>query len=350
MLLPYTDSDVQQVMLRLIEDPAVSPILAQFYPDLEVLRRAVTGLHTIADFQREIMVPRVDAIIADTMTEFTCSLSPKIDPDQRYLFISNHRDIILDAMLLDWLFIRNHIETPRVIFGSNLLTIPLMAEVGRLNKLVSMDRGGSPRDFYQVLATTSRYIRQSIVDDRQSVWIAQRNGRTKDGNDRTDPAVIKMLALSASKDDNSQLSTLNPQLSTLSSQLSTLNIVPVAISYEWEPCDLLKVREICAPQPYVKRPDDDFTSVVTGITQPKGNVHLTVDDPLTAAELAACHDDPQQVAELIDRRIHAAYRLHPTNKDASLLRDRLAHLNTEQEKEALIKLYLTPANSATKQS
>lgn len=320
-------------MLRLLDDPSVAPLLAQFYPDIEVLRRTIMGLTTVADFQREIMAPRVEAIIADTMTRFTYSLSAQLDPAERYLFVSNHRDIILDAMLLDWILIREHIETPRVIFGSNLLSIPLMAEVGRLNKLVSMDRGGTPRDFYQVLAATSHYIRQSIVDDRQSVWIAQRNGRTKDGYDRTDAAVVKMFALSA------------PEGATLTEALSALHIVPVAISYEWEPCDLLKVREICAPQPYVKRPDDDLQSVVTGITQPKGNVHLTVDDPLTVDELAACHDDPQQVAELLDRRIHAAYRLHPTNRDASLLRDRLAHLSTEEEKQALEKLYLTPSET-----
>ena len=331
MLLPYTDSDVQPVLLRLIDDAAVAPLLAQFYPDREELRRTIMGLTSVADFQRVLMAPRVDAIIADTMTQFTYTLSERFDPTQRYLFVSNHRDIILDAMLLDWLLIHKHIETPRVIFGSNLLTIPLMAEVGRLNKLVSMDRGGSLRDFYQVLAATSRYIRQSIVDDRQSVWIAQRNGRTKDGYDRTDAAVVKMFALSA------------PEGATLTEALASLHIVPVAISYEWEPCDLLKVREICAPQPYVKRPDDDLQSVVTGLTQPKGHVHLAVDDPLTVDELAACHDDPQQVAELIDRRIHAAYKLHPTNCDAALLQDRLSLLKTEKEKEALKKLYLTPS-------
>lgn len=338
MLFPYTDTDVQPVLLRLLDDPAVAPLIARFYPDMEALRRTVAGLNSIADFQRQLLLPRVDAIIADTMTDYRCTLSPRLDPSQRYLFISNHRDIVLDAMLLDKSLVEAGFETPRVIFGSNLLTIPLVGKLGPLNKLVSIERGGTPRDFYRSLTETSHYIRQSIVEDRQSVWIAQRNGRTKDGDDRTDPALIKMLVLSAPKSDKSQFSIFN-------SQFTILNIVPVAISYEWEPCDLLKVREICAPQPYVKRPDDDFNSVVTGITQPKGHVHLVVDDPLTPDELAACGDDPQEIAALIDRRIHAAYHLHPTNRDVSLLRDRLALLKTEQEKQALIKIYSTPAQA-----
>lgn len=333
MLSPYTDTDVQPVLLRLLDDPAVAPLIAQIYPDMEALRRTVAKLNSIADFQRQLMLPRVDAIIADTMTDYRCTLSPRLDPSQRYLFISNHRDIVLDAMLLDKSLVEASFETPRVIFGSNLLTIPLMGEVGRLNKLVSIERGGTPRDFYRSLTETSHYIRQSIVEDRQSVWIAQRNGRTKDGDDRTDTAVVKMLDMSA------------PEGTSLTESLASLHIVPVAISYEWEPCDLLKVREICAPQPYVKRPDDDFTSVVTGITQPKGHVHLVVDDPLTPDELAACGDDPQEIAALIDRRIHAAYHLHPTNLDVSLLRDRLALLKTEQEKQALIKIYQAPAQA-----
>ena len=335
MIPPYTDSDVQPVLLRLLDDPSVAPLLAQFYPDMEALRRTIAGLATIADFQRQLMLPRVDAIIVDSMTDYTCSLSVRLDPSQRYLFVANHRDIILDAMLLVKSLVEAGHESPRVIFGSNLLTIPLMGEVGRLNKLVSMERGGTPRDFYQSLADTSRYIRQSITVDRQSVWIAQRNGRTKDGIDRTDTAVVKMLAMSA------------PEGATLTEALAALHIVPVAISYEWEPCDLLKVRELCAPQPYVKAPDDDLRSVVTGITQPKGHVHLAVDDPLTADELAACGDDPHRVSELLDRRIHAAYRLHATNRDAALLQNRLVHLATDQEKQQLIDLYLAPCHVLT---
>lgn len=321
---------MQPALKRLLDDPAVSPLIAQFFPDRETLLQTIASLRTIVDFQRVIMMQRVDAIVRDTMTRFTYSMSDWFDPRQCHLYVSNHRDIILDAMLLDKVLLDNGFDTPRVIFGSNLLTIPLMGELGRLNKLVSMDRGGSPRDFYRVLDETSHYIRQSITGDGQSVWIAQRNGRTKDGNDRTDAAVVKMLALSA------------PDLS-LTEALSALHIVPVAVSYEWESCDLLKVRETCAPQPYVKRPDEDLQSVVTGFTQPKGQVHISIADPLTSDELAACHDDPQQVASLLDRRIHAAYKLHPTNLDPSLLQSRLALLHTEQERQALVKLYLTPS-------
>lgn len=333
MLLPYTDSDVRPVMLSLLDNPDVAPLLAQICPNMEALRRTVTELSTIDELQRKVMLPQVDRIIADSMTGFTYTISSRLDPSWNYLFVANHRDILLDAMLLVRSMTDVGFETPRIIFGSNLLSIPLMAELSRLNKLVSMDRGGSPRDFYQCLSDASRYIRQSITVDHQSVWIAQRNGRTKDGNDRTDTAVVKMLAMSA------------PKGATLTEALSVLHIVPVAISYEWEPCDLLKVRELCAPQPYVKAPDDDFRSVVTGLTQPKGQVHLAIDDPLTDAELADCHNDPHQVAELLDRRIHAAYQLHPSNCDSTLLQNRLIHLANKQEKEKLIELYQAPAKN-----
>ncbi|KWW29191.1 MAG: acyltransferase family protein [bacterium P3] len=333
MLLPYTDTDIQPALLRLLDNPVAEPLIRRYHPDRAALRALIPGLHTVADVQRRLMLPCVEDLIATTMSRFTYTLSPHLDPGRHYLFLANHRDIVFDAMLLDYALARSGHDTPYVLFGSNLLSVPLMADVGRLNKLVSVPRGGTPRDFYRSLSATSDFIRRALTFERQSVWVAQRNGRTKDGLDRTDPAIVKMLALSA------------PRGVTLAEALAPLCIVPVAISYEWEPCDLLKVRETCAPQPYVKAPGDDTRSVVTGLTQPKGHVHLSVADPLTPADLAACHDDPRQVALLLDRRIHAAYRLHPTNLRPELLHRRLARLDTEKEKQALLALYANPARS-----
>ena len=353
------DSEVQTALQQLLDDPESASLIGRIYPDADALCATFAKIHTVDEFQWLVMRSQVERIVHNTTDGFTSQYSPQLTPGTPYLFISNHRDIVLDAMLLDYMLINAGFTTPYVIFGANLFRVPLMATLGRFGKLVSMQRGGSPRDFYRELNDISHFIRTTIVDNRQSIWLAQRNGRTKDGCDRTDSAIVKMLGLSASRG------------LSLTEALQPLHIVPVAISYEWEPCDLLKVRERCAPQPYVKGPNDDTVSVITGFTQAKGHVHLAVGDPIADAEIAACDNDPHRVADLIDSRIHSLYHPHPTNHAALrlldnprlpemlqsdsglsdpdpslvLFRDKLAQLATPEERTTLLELYANPLRS-----
>ena len=184
----------------------------------------------------------------------------------------------------------------------------------------------SPRDFLLRSKYLSDYIRYTLREKKESVWIAQRNGRTKDGVDATDQGIVKMFGLSGGKDKVEAL--------------AELNIAPVSISYEWEPCDLLKAMELYARstgQPYIKKPGEDFNSILTGIQQPKGRVHLVVCEPLRKEELEAFAHLPsaafnREVAALIDRRIRPAYRLYPNNYIAAdILSGQRTHSYTEAE-------------------
>ena len=210
----------------------------------------------------------------------------------------------------------------------------LVTDIGRANKMFRTERpgvsGASPRELWRELQHLSDYIRYALCEKRQSVWIAQRGGRTKDGLDVTDPAVLKMFLMSSPADPVDAL--------------CELHLAPIAISYEWEPCDTLKVLELYASSraAYEKQPGEDLNSILTGITQPKGRIHMAFCKPLDAAELEAFRGLPssvfcRDVAALIDRRIRSAYRLFPNNYIAAdLLRggDRYASYYDAAQKAA----------------
>ena len=211
---------------------------------------------------------------------------------------------------------------------------PTIIDIGKSNKMFRVERpGGSARDFYKKSKHLSCYIRHTITEKRQSVWIAQRNGRTKDGNDTTDQGLIKMLRMS------------RPESNT--GGPDQLNIVPVAISYEWETCDVLKTVELYESRStsYVKKPEEDLNSILTGITQQKGRVHIEVCEPIRYEELAANTSKPtsslnQAVASLIDSRIIAAYRLYPNNYIAYDMKygsPKYTDCYTEEQREAFIR-------------
>lgn len=302
-LRPYTDAEAPAALRRIVDDalfPQVAPFL---YPDrpLEETKDYVASFTSVRDFQRVVMIDLIDQIIRRSMTDFTFEFSPLLDPDRRYLFVANHRDIVLDAMMLDHVLVHQGQEIPQATIGSNLMEFPMMADVSKMNRLFCIDRKGTPHEFYNMLLNTSQYIRHVLTECHESVWIAQHNGRAKDGSDTTEPAVIKMLGLSGE--------------GTLTQRLDALHIVPVTISYEWESCDLLKAEELFHSRngAYIKAPGEDVRSILTGINQYKGHVHLVVGDPLTFDELALCHDDPRQVATLLDSKIRPNYRLYPNN-------------------------------------
>lgn len=306
---PYYDEEIPAAMKRIAHSD-VFPLLASFvYPDepLESVRKRIESFQTTREFQHDTMYKVNEQVILRSTDGFTCSGIERLSPNESYLFVSNHRDIMLDASLLQYFLVSKGFETTEITFGANLMTHPVVVDVGKSNKMFRVERpGGSIRDFYRSSLHLSEYIRHVITDKHQSVWIAQRNGRTKDGIDATDQGIIKMFCLSEPRDKIAAI--------------ADLHIVPIAISYEWEPCDVLKALEVYQSQfmRYVKKPGEDLNSILTGITQTKGRVHMALCEPLSVPELMALEGQTnveyhKAVAQLIDRRINTAYRLYPNN-------------------------------------
>ncbi len=306
---PYYEDEIPAAMQR-IANSDVFPLLASFvYPDhsIEDIRQRVMGFKTVREFQHDTMCRVNEQVIKRSITEFTVSGLDRLYRDKNYLFVSNHRDIMLDASLLQYYFVINDFDTTEITFGANLMMNPVVIDVGKSNKMFKVERpGGDIKEFYRNSVHLSEYIRYTIKEKKQSVWIAQRNGRTKNGIDATDQGIIKMFCMSEPKDKIKAL--------------ADLNIVPVSISYEWESCDILKALELYESQytRYTKKPGEDLNSILTGILQPKGHVHIGLCQPISLAELTAFEGQTnneyhKSVAHLIDRRINTAYRLYPNN-------------------------------------
>lgn len=313
---PYTDDEIPAAMQR-IANSGSFPLLASYvYPNesIDEVRRKIMSYKDIRSFQTETMRIVNEQVIAHSIDEFTCSGIEQLLPESHYLYVSNHRDIMLDASLLQYYLFTQGFDTTEITFGANLMQGQLVIDIGKCNKMFRVERpSGSIRDFYCKSLHLSCYIRHTITEKRQSVWIAQRNGRTKDGMDRTDQGIIKMFCMSMPDDKISAI--------------AELSVAPVAVSYEWEPCDVLKALELYESQftKYTKKPGEDLNSILTGILQPKGRVHFEFCKPLTEAELLTfenmtSNDYHKAVARLIDRRIVNAYKLFPNNYIAYDLR------------------------------
>ena len=333
---PYRDDEIPAAMQRIVSDPYF-PQLAQYvYPDRSVqeVRDIMLGCRNIHEFQTTVMKQVNEQVIAATTDGLTYGGVELLDPSKRYLFISNHRDIVLDSCLLMYILYINGHSIGEITFGSNLMKGQMVIDIGKSNKMFKVERGGNPRELYTTSVHLSEYIRYAITEKKESVWIAQRNGRTKDGMDRTDQGLIKMLSMSGGKDRVKAL--------------AELNIAPVSVSYEWESCDILKALELYASRdgkPYVKKPGEDLNSILTGITQPKGHVHIEVCEPLTASDLNAIPTDyvdaqfRHAVAELIDKRICGGYRLYPNAYIAHDIRSGKRHFAdryTQEQYDAFV--------------
>lgn len=333
---PYYQEEIPAAMQR-IADSEVFPLLASFvYPDepIEQVRQRVRSFQNTHDFQHDTMVRVNEQIIKRSISEFTCSGLERLNPDRQYLFVSNHRDIMLDSSLLQYFFVINGFDTTEITFGANLMTHPVVIDVGKANKMFRVERpGGNLKDFYNSSLHLSEYIRHTITEKKQSVWIAQRNGRTKNGWDATDQGIIKMFCMSEPRNKIKAL--------------ADLHIVPVCVSYEWESCDVLKALELYESQytRYTKKPGEDLNSILTGILQFKGRVHFELCAPISVAELSAFEGQTnneyhKSVARLIDSRINTAYRLYPNNFIAHDLlygNTRYSNLYNEQEYNAFVK-------------
>jgi hypothetical protein len=335
-LRPYIEAEIAPAMQRITESEYF-PIMAQFiFPEKEVeeVRNTVRQIRTTHEFQTQIMYFFNKMVIERSATSLTIDGLDSLDPAKHYLFVSNHRDIMLDSSLFQNMLYDNGFQPTEITFGDNLMSSQLVIDIGKSNKMFKVIRSSNMRDFYSNSLHLSKYIRHTIKEKKESIWIAQRGGRTKDGNDMTDQGIIKMFCMS---------DTDNPVRSA-----DELNIVPVAISYQIESCDILKTREIYLSRngvKYVKQKGEDLNSILTGIMQLKGNIYINVCEPIRRNELEAVeYNQPNEfyktIATLIDQRIHKNYKLHNNNYIAHDLRsgkDTYSALYTLNEKTAFIK-------------
>lgn len=332
---PYNEAEIPAAMERIASSGEFGLLASFVFPDREVedVRREVRGYRTVREFQLGVMYHANRQILRRTTTDFTYSGIERLTPEKRYLFVSNHRDIMLDASFMQNVLTDNGFDSCEITFGENLMRGELVIDVGKCNKMFKVARpGANAREFYRRSLLLSEYIRHTLTVKHESVWIAQRNGRTKDGRDRTDQGIIKMFGMSQTKDRIASL--------------AELNIVPVAISYEWEPCDVLKTIELYERRngPYTKKPGEDLNSILTGITGQKGRVHLAFCEPVTREDLcqlpnSSANEFHKQVANLIDKRICLAYHLTPNNYIAHDLRSgkkEFLNMYSQEEKEAFL--------------
>ncbi|NWB84562.1 MULTISPECIES: 1-acyl-sn-glycerol-3-phosphate acyltransferase [Pseudomonas] len=309
---PYDDSEVPAVMARLFGDQAFLDILTHFrFPRLagafgwllrpliaHRLRREFAGVTSVATLQDKVEV-YVDQTIERATDGVTYTGVEQFKSGQAYLFLANHRDIVMDPAFVNYAVYHAGLPTPRIAIGDNLLQKPFVSDLMRLNKSFIVHRSIAGRRekmaAYQLL---SAYINHSIRHDCQSIWIAQAEGRAKDGDDRTESAILKMFHMSRKDEPFAEV-------------IRSLNLTPVSISYEYDPCDQAKARELyirATTGSYTKAPGEDDVSIAKGITGYKGRVHVNFAAPLTGE-----FEDTKVLATEMDRQILEGYRLFPVH-------------------------------------
>ena len=310
---PYTDGELPHILARLADDAAfvrlassyVAPRLARWLPAItrqivrSVLKRRIRNLATVGDLQVTLS-GYVEQIVAETTEGLTFSGVERLDPRRAYLFISNHRDIVCDPALVNFTLWKNGFETSQIAIGDNLLNEGFETDLMRLNKSFVIRRGEKgARAQLAAMTLTSKYVRQTL-EGGESVWIAHREGRTKDGFDRTEAAIFKMFALAYGRG-----------VKGFAAWRAAVDLVPVSISYEVDPCAPLKARELFLTERdgvYEKAPGEDLVSIQTGIGGFKGRVHVAFGAPVDAGidEVGALtrHVDTEIVRSLINYPTH----------------------------------------------
>lgn len=340
---PYLDEEVPAVVAQLADQPELRHVLSVLLSEEETktLLQQLKGIHSVDDFKQQISYPLVLRLAKETTFSVSLSGASRLGGDLPTTFITNHRDIILDSAFLNLVMRERNYLMPRIAIGDNLFGRPWIEAVVKLNDSFVVRRSLPIRQMLLAAQALSAFIDRSIQQDHKSVWIAQREGRAKDNSDKTQPSVLKMIASSQSSDPLTQL--------------MRVNIAPTTISYEYDPCDILKACELLwrkhhPEEQYVKGPEEDLINMKTGLLGYKGRVHFAVGKrlnelitPELEAELRAL---PKQelyprLAEIIDTELHSNYRFYPINYIAyDLLHPHKAHpkeLYSEADKEKALR-------------
>jgi hypothetical protein len=330
---PYTDAEALVALKRIAESEMVNSISAYLWPgqDPEMARNILRSCKDIDAFQSKIMIPAIEAVLAKSSKGLSFGgIDILKGVEGRFLAITNHRDIVCDPAFFQYMLFTNGLPFSDICIGSNLLDNKFVEDVMRINRMIKVNRGIAARELYLSSLRLSAYMRQVITSGERSVWIAQKEGRTKNGIDRTSQGVLKMLDMSGEE--------------SFDVNFGALKIVPIAISYEYEPCDILKARELYLSRTsrYIKQPGEDMMSILTGIRQPKGHIHMEAapligDDELREASKRGGNERYQFIMKLMDRRIAEHYKLWKTNYIAADMVEggsRYAGLYDAADKEA----------------
>ena len=307
---PFDDSEVKHYLGLLLEDENFENILKFVFKDqskVDQARFAIANINTVKDLQLKFMYKLIEDLILKKSTDgLSSSGLDRLDKNTSYLFISNHRDIILDSAIMNYLIVLEGMNTTEIAIGNNLLIEKWIEYAVKLNRTFVVRRNLPVRELLMASKKLSEYIRRDITLKNTSVWIAQREGRTKDGNDKTQQALLKMLNLSNTKE--------------VSEGFKELKIVPLSISYEIEPCGLSKVAELYKKQTegFEKTQEDDLRSMGEGLIRPKGRVHFGFGEPINAGLDRIGNDEPiqnqiEKIAEIIDDQIYNNFKLWPNN-------------------------------------
>lgn len=330
---PYYDSEVNEILQKLIHHPMMKSLMNFSFPDAtnEVWKNQLLKTHSIRDFQCNFIYQSVQKVLEKSSEGLTTSGFEKLKPNTSYLFISNHRDILLDTTLLNACLFEHKLVMTASAIGDNLVKKPFLMHLAKLNRNFLVQRGLSPREMLQSSKLLSEFIGQLLLHENRSIWIAQREGRTKDGNDATNPGVLKMIAMGSGQEN-------------LMDYFRKIKIVPVSISYEYDPTDALKMPQLLAEannEVYVKEENEDFMTILSGALGQKRRIHIHVGDVLNSKidEIEKENDNQnkqiQAIAQAIDDCILSNYNLWPTNYIAYDIVNNsttYSHLYSEYEK------------------
>jgi glycerol-3-phosphate O-acyltransferase len=337
---PYRNDEFTTIITRLLNNPDFNNLLLKNLKkdetELAQMKAAMGDTKTIEVFQDQFVVPVINQIIATSSDGLTMNGLEHLDKNQRYLYISNHRDIILDSALMNVEMHASGFSPTEIAIGSNLLIFPWINDFVRINRSFIVKRNIPVKQLLASSKLLSQYIRQMITRGSDSIWIAQREGRAKDGNDITQPSLLKMLNMS---NNNSFFE-----------GFKELKIVPMAISYEIEPCGNEKVAELKKRQEdpnFQKTEKDDLMSMVSGLKNQKGRIHIQFGNQIDEKVLHHIADEPgmnerlKLLAEHIDKEIYRNYRLFPNNYiayDMYFKTSKYASEYNDEQKQAFISL------------
>ena len=332
---PYYDDEAPEAYRRVMEDPRFQDAMRKCLPNysIEDLKNDMAHYHSIDEVQANFIRRWIETFVNQYTTGYTFSGMENTSPDKACLYIGNHRDITFDPAMLEFYFFIEKRKTSKIAVGDNLINTPVLGDVARLNKMILVKRSGTLREKLANSHQLAAYIQKSLFEEHESVWIAQRDGRTKDGHDFTKQGLLKMVTMGYEKE--------------LIPTIKKLNITPLTISYEYEPCDRLKAREMALSEngPYHKQPGEDFESIKTGIFSPKGHITMIVGTPIQKelddipAELNN-NDKLYHVCQLIDKQIYQNYHLYPNNYIANDLMhqsEQYAGFYTPEQKEQFVQ-------------
>ena len=326
---PYYGEEIPEAIRRVVNAPELKTVLDFLMPeaDFEQIKEELLKAKTKLDFQRALM----DKVLRTIEKKYTRGVTARgidtIPKDKAFLFLANHRDIFLDSSFLAMKMLEAGLDTSEMTWGDNLMVSPFIVDVGKINGMVTVFREGTPRELLKNSQRLSAFIRKAITERNKSVWLAHHKGRAKDGNDTTDESVLKMLVLSGGKKPViDKLKELNPRVAT--------------ISYEWEPCDARKVKELYHSKDgtYVKEEMEDLESIIGGVLSPKGRVHINVSEVLNLQpdEISGSlpvNETISKVAGLVDNQIFKDYKLWPANYLAYDMLNNTSRFESEYNRE-----------------